>query len=690
MNTKSYLYCTLTVFMSAVILLSACEQVTDPASEGGSSMEPTTAPTSTPIVTPNATRTGFPELDPAAPFSLDDPSGKPDFTDEEIRSQKLEGNRILDEIETAANDLSVDEYVIPAGNYGFDVNKMYSNAASGFVLKNIIRPDDDPFVIKADGVTFWFSLINKPAPNFSRAIHLINCENISIEGLTVDSYTSNTIEGKLTEIDIPYNRIAVELSDGTITDEALITGFEGTEKRIIPVKADGKAIPALYNINSTWGVEYLFIRKVEKIEEGKYWFYFKSQLLLNTIFEADWLEQYGTDGTLEPGDGISLLFGTMIGISLDNCKQLTIKDVSCYIGKAGFWENGGYGDHKWLNCRFSPRPGTNRILGGEGNMSQGIRHGSLYDNLYIGVTSDDAMNIHGFWSKVKTASSSLVQFDFAPVGIQKGDPVEFYDGAGRLIETNTVAETPASNFNYNGFLLGPIKLDSAPTGEVYSLSARWPNSECNGWKISNSYFEGVYQRILIQTGPGVFEGNTMRDMGSNLALDTNTADYEGGFLRDIEVRNNVFINTAVHPGAFPVKVSFNPNWASNIKASGISITDNVVLGAGASAISLNNVRETDISDNYFLDMHEKSNVIVPYLDLPDVAVSASGSDDLTLSGNRVYNRAEETEGNGIIDQTASLSDNEVISGADDIIDRVWDFVDNKDDMTVADILEIIT
>ncbi len=455
------------------------------------------------------------------------------------------------------------------------------------------------------------------------------------------------------------------------------------------MKADGKAIPALYNINSTWGVEYLFIRKVEKIEDGRYWLYFKSQLLLNTIFEADWLKQYGTEGTLEPGDGISLLFGTMIGISLDNCKQITVKDVSCYIGKAGFWENGGYGNHKWLNCRFSPRPGTNRILGGEGNMSQGIRNGSLYDNLFIGVTSDDAMNIHGFWSKVKTANSNLVQFDFAPVGIQAGDPVEFYDGSGRLVEKNVVADTPAPNFNYNGFLLGPIKLENAPSAEVYSLLARWPNSECNGWKISNSYFDGVYQRILIQTGPGVFEGNTMRDMGSNLAIDTNTADYEGGFLRDIEIRNNVFINTAVHPGAFPVKVSFNPNWAANIKASGIKITDNVVVGAGASAISINNAKEVDVLNNHFFDMYENSNVFVPYLGLQNVAVAASGSDGLTLSGNRVYNRSAETEGNGIINQTASLSDNEVISSAAEIISEVWDFVDNKDKMTVADILASI-
>ncbi len=223
MHIKSYSYLTFAVLISAVILLSACEQVTDPASEGGISMEPT----ATPIVT----RTGFPELDSASTFSLDNPSGKPDFTVEEINFQKTKGTRILGEIKEAANDLSRNEYVIPAGNYGFDINKMYSNAASGFVLTNIKRPNDDPFVIKADGVTFWFSLINQPAPNFSRAVHLINCENISVEGLTVDSYTSNNIEGKLTEIDIPYNRIEIELLEGTITDNSLISGFEGTEKK---------------------------------------------------------------------------------------------------------------------------------------------------------------------------------------------------------------------------------------------------------------------------------------------------------------------------------------------------------------------------------------------------------------------------------------------------------------------------
>lgn len=629
--------------------------------------------------------TGF-DLNSITAFSLDNPSGVPNFTDEEIRNQKIAGSKLLKEIETAANNPALKEFVIPAGNYGYDLNKIYSGVASGFVLKNIKRPDDNPFVIKAAGVTFWFSLTNKPAPNCSRAVHLVNCDNLTIEGLTVDSYTSNTIEGKLTKIDVPYNRIEIELSDGTIADDNLISNFDGTEKRIIPVKANGDAIPELYNINSTWGVEYMYIRKVEKSSDGHYWLYFKSQLLLNTIFESDWLNQYGKDGSLEKGDGICLIYGTIFGISLDNCKQITVKDFSCYIGKGGFWENGGYGNHQWLNCRFSPRPGTNRILGGDGSMTQGIRNGSLFDHLYMGISSDDAVNIHGFWSKVKTISSNTVLFDFAPVGIQAGDPVEFYDGSGKLVETNTVKETPASNYNYNGFLLGPIKLESEPSQKVMTLIARWPNSECANWKISNSYFDGIYQRILIQSGPGIFENNTVRNMGSNLAIDTNTAAYEGGFLENIVVRNNVFINTSVHPGASPIKLSFATNWAANMKAKNITIKDNVFFRAGASAISLVNTDAVTISGNYFLDMYEASNSMTPYLELPNTAVAASQSGNLKISGNKIYIRSVKTEGNGVVNQTAVLSSNEVINSASGIIDKVWQYAKGKEAISVADFL----
>lgn len=624
--------------------------------------------------------------DPKSGFSLDNPSGIPDFTDLEICEQKTAGIRIETELYAAAANLDIQEFLIPEGNYGFNPDKFHSGTVSGFVLKDIERPDDNPFTITATNVTFWFELINKPCPSFARGVHLINCSNVIINGLTIDAYSANTIEGKLVKIDIPRNRIEIELLKGTLSDETIIAEYTGSEKRIVPIKADGQAIPAFYNINNTWGVEYMFIDRTEKSGDGRYWLYFRSDLLLKTIFSKEWTDRYGSEGTLEEGDGICLLFGSVLGICLDNCRQITVSDFRCYISKGGFWENGGYGKHKWLNCRFSPRPGTNRILGGEGNMSQGLRHGSAYDKLFIGFTSDDAMNIHGFWSRARNINANAVLFDYAPVGIQTGDPVEFYDDSGKLVEKNEVKETPASKFNYNGFLLDPIELVSEPSQRVISLLARWPNSECDNWLVTNSYFEGVYQRILIQSGAGVFENNAIRDMGSNLAIDTNTGDYEGGLLKDIVIRDNVFINSSVHPGGNPILVSFAPNWSTNLKARNITIANNVFLRAGASAINLENTGSVSICSNYFLDLYKGSGLLEPSMEFPAAVVSASQSDHLKISDNKIFIRAAQAEGNGVVNQEAELSSNSVTTDAAEIINQVWQNVKNKESISVSDVI----
>lgn len=634
------------------------------------------------------TRTGY-NLNSKAAFSLDNPSANPDFTAAEIEEQKKAGKELLMAIRIAAQDSSKNEYVIPAGNYGFTMSEMVNGVMSGFVLRDIKRTADKPFTIKAAGVTFWFELTNKPAPNCYRAVHLVNCENVKIEGLTIDAYTANTIEGKLTAIDVTHNKIEIQLSKGSMSDEALIMDFTSTEKRIIPVKANGNTIPALYNIDNTWGVEYLFIRKIEKSKEGHYWLYFKNMTLLNTIFTPDWLSAYGKEGTLETGDGISLIYGSVMAVGLDNCKQITVQDINSYLGRGGFWENGGYGDHKWIRCSFRTRPGTDRILGSEGNMSQGLRKGSLFDHIYVGRTSDDAINIHGFWSKVKNHNGSTIMADYAPVGIQAGDPVEYYDNTGKQVATGKVKTTPSQVYNYNGFLTAPIVLESAPPETVETLRLRWPNSECAGWKITNSTFDGIYQRILIQSGPGTFENNYIRNMGSVLALDTNAASYEGGFLQDIVIRNNVFVNSGIHPGGSPILVSFVRDWSANAHAYNISIKNNFIYKAGASAVNLVNTKNVTISDNVFADLYEPSNAFVSYLDLKNTAVTSELSQGTTISGNRVYIKAGSMFGNGLCNASATLSSNKVNVNAGTILDKIKSAASNTSNNTVAKLTEVL-
>jgi hypothetical protein len=560
-------------------------------------------------------------------------SATPTFTEEEKNMQKEAGKQLMEQVRTAANDLSVSSYTIPVGNYGFDMTISVDGLNPAFVLYNVNRSDNNPFTIDASGVTFWFELSGEACPAFSRCVQLVNCSNIIINGLTVDSYSANSIEGALSRIDTSKNRIAIHLYPGAMhLDAATIAkAVAGSECRIVPIKANGDGMAPLYNVDNTWGPGAMQVSSV--VSTGKndeYWLTFKNSTLLSTIFTSIWKDTYGSIGVLEIGDGICLLYGTIM-FALDNCKHITINGLNCYISKCGFWENGGYGDHMWKNCYFGPRPGTNRILGGEGNMSQGLRHGSTYDNITINFTTDDAINIHGFWSKITSVSSSSIRCNYAPVGIEAGDTAEFRDASGKLVATGTVAATPHADYNYNGFLNSSIMMKSPPPSNWSSLSVRWPASECDGWKIINSTFKNVYQRILINSGSGAFENNTVLNMGDNLALTSNTASYEGGVMKNITIRNNVFYNCANWPGANTVELSQTPNWASYVNARNIILTSNAFVNCGKLFTSANIIK-LNVSSNLMIQpvIYGRSSVDFNTL------CSSTATSGLTLTGNSLY------------------------------------------------------
>ena len=603
---------------------------------------------------------GYSNLNANASFSLNNPSRKPNFTADEIARQKKAGESLLQEIRTAAQDLSKKQYVIPKGNYGFDLSSSKLNGIRNCaVLSNIKRPDDNPFTIVADGATFWFEYTNARAASVSRGLYLSGCENIVIKNLTIDTYTATAIEGTITKIDADNSSIEIKLNAGSLADESKILNMTGAEQRIIPVKANGDAMPSLYNINNTWGPEYLWIDNVTKSGTDQYVLHFKSSQLFKTIYTNEWKNAYGSAGQLEVGDGVSYIYGVVIAVCLDDSKQITIDGLHCYISKGGLWENGGYGNHKWINCDLRPRAGTNQILGTDGFMSQGIRVGSTYDNLTFGITSDDVINIHGFWSKITNATGNTITMDYASVGIKEGDPVEFYSAAGKLVTTLTVAETPASNYNYNGFLTSSVKLSANPPSGYEYMKICFPNSQCNNWKISNCKFLGTYQRILVQSGSGTIENNVIYNMGSILSFDSNIESYEGGFLGNITVKNNLIMNSGIHPGAAVMKLWFVKGWAASISSGAFTITGNVCIGSGSYLIDAANITSVDVNNNVIVDPLRYTAIAKPSLLGQNVCVNAINVKSLSITNNSLFEQTEYTTGNKFTTQgvTATISGN---------------------------------
>lgn len=615
---------------------------------------------------------------PRQPYSMNNPSGTPNFSAAQILTQKTNGTRILNEIIAAASNLSLHEYVIPPGDYGF-AQTFYKNATtSAFMINGIKRPENNPFTIKATGVTFWFDIMNAPAPTWGRAVYFNDCENITLEGLTVDTYIRNAIEGSLSNIDILNNRIEITLLPGTFNDEAKILEYPHlsgiTQNRIIPIKANGNLIAPLYNINNTWGPEYLFINDITKSADGKYWLNFKNTTLLNTIFSANWLNAYGNDGTLQLGDGISLLYGVMGGIVIDNSKQLTIKDCNCYIAKGSIFEGGGYGNHKWINVHFSPRPNTNQILGGGENMSEGLRVGSTYDNCYFGLTSDDAINMHGFWGIAQSINGNSVIFDRVPSGVSAGDTIEFYDNTnGQLLYSYIISSiNKKSDTDINGNMRDvTITFSQTPNGELVTSNAtiwaRYTTAECAGWSIKNCVFESNYQRILLQSGPGNFENNLINCMGAGLNLISNFYSYEGGFINHITIKNNTFLNSSLCPNSSPIYVEFINKTTQNQWITDINILNNLIVDCGGEAIRLKNAKNITVEGNIITNPLKYTALSYPAMQRATTAITGSNVSGVTIKDNKLFEVSSYTNGNKFYNSTATLTNNTAATDGDDTI-----------------------
>ena len=600
-------------------------------------------------------------------FSLNNPSGTPTFTADQIAFQKSEGARIMNEITIAAQNLNLTQYTIPPGDYGFAQGATKNGTSNAFLLDGVARPDNNPFTIKAYGVNFWFDTINAPAPTCGRALYINNCENIILEGLTIDTYTRNAIEGTLSTIDVANNRIEITLLPGTFNDDTKILAYNqynGSQCRIIPIKPNGNLITPLYNINNTWGPEYLYINNITKSANGNYWLNFRNTGLLTTIFSTAWLNAYGNNGTLELGDGISLIYGVMGGIDVDNSKQITVKDTNCYIAKGSISECGGYGNNKWINVHLTTRPGTNQILGGSENMSAGLRVGSTYDGCYFGLTSDDAINFHGFWGVAQSQNGNLLTMDRVPSGTLPGDTVEFYNiQNGSLLYTYTVSSvTHPTETDINGnWPNATITFTTTPTPSVVTsnttIEARYTNTECANWDIKNCIFENNYQRILIQAGPGTFENNIVHCMGAGLDLASNFDGIEGGFINNILIKNNVFIDSVTCPNGSPIMVSFTNKVTQNQWPTNITIQNNAIIGAGNEAIRLINAKNITIDENIVTNPIRFTAISNPAMARSSTVYTGTNVSNVTITNSLLFESTVYTSGNHFFNTSATMGYN---------------------------------
>ena len=607
----------------------------------------------------------------------------PEFTERQIKNQKLKGTSLMQEIADAAADLTKSSFTIPAGDYGFDMDKFLpgvGNIPYAFALDGINRPDDNPFTIYAEGVTFWIQPTGKPCANTSYAFVMRNCSNIKVVGLTIDEYTPNDIEGTVTQIDRHNNRIAIKLTNSSmaITDEVIKMALAGSQCRIVPYKADGQFIAPLYRIEvGGWGPGPMMVKNFESTGAAdEYWITFQNDVLIKTITDSQWKAAYGKTGYIEEGDVISFLYGNVL-TNLNNCKQITIEGMNNHCTKGMPGEGGGYGAHVWKDCYFGPRPGSSKVMTAGEYMLCGTRVGSTLDNVTIVGSSDDQINIHGYLSKINSINGNTLSISYVQDGVlYAGDKAEFYDENGDLKFTATVAET-VTNGNFNS---RTVKFNETIASNLKNCTIRWPSQECDGWTIKNCTFINNYQRILIQCGSGTFENNKVLHMGMNLNIGNIfhvPSIYEGGIMGTITVKNNIFYNSSNGPSLPLIPAEQAYNFDGKMLGEKLIVENNIFLNCGH-ILNARNYKSIEFKNNIII---EPTCLDLDAKDVMDFITKRENVNELIVENNAFYDT-------GIEDGDSTVPTNKNCKLERKLLNQIKKYVANSD-ASATHMIEII-
>ena len=544
----------------------------------------------------------------ARAFCWDCPPG-PQFSAAEKAAQLVAGATVLAAIEACVASDALSCAPLAPGDYRFPL------ARSGYQLelRGLRRPLSSPLALDLRGVTFWFTT-NEMAPPFrgpagAQLLHLYNCSNIAFEGLTIDSDPRGSIEGRVVEVDAPNNRALLAVSPGsTFVPVVVPANASDAWFRFIPFTAAGELAAPLYPLQRIRGLSVQSLTPLDA--RNQTWATFSHDTLIRMSDDPAWNATYGPFGTLQPGSGIALVSSFGQGVSLDKSANLTLRNVSNFAVKEGltFW--GGDGNHVVREFYSGPRPGTNQLLGGDGCNNAYGRVGATIDKSTFVTSTDDLLNFHTYFSEVVGVADRTLSFkpddDDGPDGpnsytvgaARAGDVVEFYDAASTLLATATVDAVINAS---------ALTLTAAPPASAAGAFVLFPDNSGANWRVSNTRFADMFQRVLIMHGPGSFVNNTVLREGSGVNVGSLPAGARmaSGIPRGVEIVGNTFIDAAPAPhgtlaAVYPILLGDITDPAVLV-GRGFIIADNVIVRAGSNAVVVSRAADVFVRNNTFVD-----------------------------------------------------------------------------------------
>ena len=525
------------------------------------------------------------------PYRLSAPAG-PRFTDAQKQVQREAGKNILPLV-LAAFSNGAESVRIPPGDYRFGCESWGRDGMRyALEFRGLRRDAVHPFTIDADGATFWFDLPDDQAPHAHFSLGFKECSNIIFRGATLDRGTRGHIEGRITQLDFDNNRVEVELSPGLVVPAT----YNGkSEQRVLPFKADGRFCAPLYALQSG-GAHLKYTGIAPSGTAGRYYVTMGDTRLLDTVRDPHWRKAYGDLGTLEVGDGLSCVYTVSCAVELIRCDKLTMDGLNVYIPKGWGAEWGGEGGDLWKNCYFGPRPGTSQWQGGEGVMFCATRTGTTLDGVVMRHTADDIANFHGYWGHIESLESNRVTF------VRSGE----YDrstardavSGDRLIFRDRNTGLPIGEACV-GSVAGQAVFADRSVLAFTNAIVEWPDHECAGWRVQRCDFQDNYQRLLIQSGPGIVRNCKFVRQGCGIEINSDFPYVEGGVAHDITITDNTFVDVNPQPRGAAVSMHTHTYSGGAPPFSNIVITGNSFVRPGSAAIRLDSFRGGTIASNRF-------------------------------------------------------------------------------------------
>ena len=499
------------------------------------------------------------------------------------QQQRDSGEKLIQDLVAAAKS-GQKSFIIPKGDYRFQKTTAYGSRRIFILLRDL-----KDIVIDGSGSTFWFE-------DADQAIYIGGSRNVTLKNLFIDWDPLPYTQGTILNVNAQAKTLDFQVDEG----------YEKVSPRFAQMRPDQDEP----NIRGA-----IFDPQTKLFKEKQNGFRvmpFLSQPQNNGRYGVQVLTFGGRDIesiNARVGDRVAFWIRGEGAFLIENSENVTLEDVSLYsCAGFGFRDAGGKGPVIYRRCNISPRPGTNRLLGGncDGFHSANMEIGPLIEGCDVRSLGDDGINIHGFFYSVIAQESPtvLITSPIAWRGDLENVTLDFlrqdnYAPLGRRLATTV------KTIRYNGKDARRVELSEPITvkaGDMLSCE----NYVGNGAIIRNNSFRNIWPRgILYRSTDGKIENNRFEWIGSHaIALYPEPASWgESTYIKDLLVADNYVQDSSVFFGgngrddpSAGIYI-YTPGFLQGNRQKNIEVRDNVIVRPGGDGISAQGVENLRITGN---------------------------------------------------------------------------------------------